>query len=63
MLKIGDIILCKRCHEPFSLEKNKLAQLYCNKCKWIKDKEYDTNYRKLYPKRKSTVIGRPPKGS
>lgn len=61
MPSIGDIVICKRCGKEFSLVVHKLAQIYCDDCKYIKDKEYDREYRRLYDKRKSHKIGRPKK--
>jgi len=50
MPNVGDIVVCKRCGKKFSLVLHKLAQQYCDSCKFIKDKEYDRNYYNLYKK-------------
>ena len=60
MPNVGDIVVCKRCGKKFSLVLHKLAQQYCDDCKFIKDKEYDREYYNLY-KRSGKKTGRPKK--
>jgi len=55
--KVGDLVTCKRCGGEFRLVLHRLVQQYCDDCKFIKDKEHDREYRRLYSK--NHKIGRP----
>lgn len=42
--------ICPRCKKQFEVDRYHTAQIYCNDCKYIKDKEYQRIYHEPKPK-------------